>query len=178
MIRFISIDSSLANTGIATGKIIDNKILIDKIELIQTSKSKIKSIRVSSDTIARCRTTYKFVNEITENYNPDIIFMETPSGSQNASGMKSYGATCQLIGSLSPPPLEVTPNETKIYSVGDKTASKVTIINWAYNKYPNLDWFFHANKLQNKNEHMADAIAIAYAGIKTSEYSRLKSFIK
>lgn len=178
MIRFISIDSSLANTGVALGKIIDNKIYIDSIHLVSTSKNKNKQVRVASDTIARCRKTYNFVKGLIDNYNPNIIFAETPSGSQNASGMKSYGTTCQLLASLSPPPIEVTPHETKMCSVNDKKASKVTIINWASSKYPDLNWFYHAKKLQLKNEHMADAIAVAYAGIRTQQYLRLENIWK
>jgi Holliday junction resolvasome RuvABC endonuclease subunit len=175
ILNFISIDSSLANTGIALGTIIDNDIFIKDIFLIETKKSKVKNIRVSSDTIQRCRSTYIFIQSHIITYNPDIIFMETPSGSQNASGMKSYGATCQLISVLTPPPVEVTPIETKIHSVGKKQASKRSIINWAYNKYPDLHWLKRKGHLIDKNEHMADAIAICYAGIKTQEYQRLLS---
>ncbi len=174
--KFISIDSSLANTGVAIGEINPKGLVImDKILLHETKKSNIKQVRASSDTIERTRSTHNFLHSLITSVKPDFIFAETPSGSQSAAGMKSYGATCQLIGSFNPPAIEVTPQEVKMASVGHKKASKDEMIKWAYGKYPNLEWFFHAGKLQNKNEHMADGIAIVYAGIETMEFKRVFS---
>jgi len=176
--RFVSIDSSLANTGIAVGNVGPTGVItIDYIKLHSTSKSKHKQIRASSDAIQRCRSTWQFIKEIINSEKPNVVFMETPSGSQSSAGMKSYGATCQLIASIEPAPIEVTPIEVKVGSVGVKTASKTDMINWAYKLYPNVEWFWHAGKKQAKNEHMADAIAIAYAATKTQEFERLKSYM-
>jgi Holliday junction resolvasome RuvABC endonuclease subunit len=179
MIRFVSIDSSLANTGVATGFIkTDGEIVVDTIDLHETSKSKSKQIRASSDTIARCKSTYDHVNYILQHLKPHVIFMETPSGSQNSSAMKSYGATCQLIGSLSPAPIQVTPNEVKMASTGNKTSSKKEMIEWASKEHPTVSWDCNKDgSLKNKNEHMADAIAIAYAGVKTAEFSQIKGIL-
>lgn len=173
--KFISIDSSLAHTGVAIGNIVDGKIDVTKILLHSTEKTDNKQVRASSDTITRCRSTVQFISQILIDEDPVVIFVETPSGSQSANGMKSYGATCQLIAMLSPDPVEVTPMETKLASVGSKTASKRDIINWAYNIYPALkdQWVYHGCTLQAKNEHMADAIAIAHAGIRTTEFRKL-----
>ncbi len=177
--KFIAIDSSLANTGVAMGTIDSNgNIIMTSINLIQTEKTKNKQVRASSDTINRCRKTYTELVSMIEIFKPGVIFIETPSGSQNASGMKSYGATCQLIGTLKPIPIEVTPHEVKMASVGKKTASKKDMIEWAYNLYPNLEW--DKNKdgtLKNKNEHMADAIAVVYAGKKIPEFERLRHIL-
>ena len=176
--KFIAIDSSLSNTGVTYGTIENDIIQVDGIELIETSKTKNKQVRASSDTVSRCRETYTKLTIIIKGIEPDVIFMETPSGSQNASGMKSYGATCQLIAALNPEPIEVTPHEVKMASVNDKKASKEKMITWAINVYPHLSWLYHAGKLQAKNEHMADAIAIAYAGIETAEFKRLQHYLK
>jgi len=180
MIRFISIDSSLANTGIATGYIDEkDEINVETISLHETKKDNSKKVRASSDTIARCQSTYKFIMDVIAWSDPHVIFIETPSGSQNSSAMKSYGATCQLIGSLEPNPIQVTPAEVKLYSVGIMTATKDQMIKWAHDKYPNIGWDKHKDgTLKNKNEHMADAIAIAYAGIKTPIFNQLKIFNK
>ena len=175
--KFISIDSSLANTGIAIGNVGPTGVItVSRIALTETKKSQNKQVRASSDTIARCRQTYRFVKAIIEQERPGVIFMETPSGSQSSAGMKSYGSTCMLIGALEPPPIEVTPNEVKMASVGKSTASKADMIDWAYNLYPNVQW--NKNKdgsLKNKNEHMADAIAIAYAAVNTDTFIRIQS---
>lgn len=178
--RFIAIDSSLANTGVATGEINDEGVpKVTRIELHETKKSKNKQIRASSDAIERCRTTFKFIQDLIESFKPQVIFVETPSGSQSSNAMKSYGATCMLIGAINPPPIEITPIEVKVSTVGKKTASKDEMIAWAIAKYPNLEW--HRNpdgSLKNKNEHLADAIAIAYAGVKTNQFNQLKSLIR
>lgn len=173
--KFIAIDSSLANTGIAVGTIGPTGIIkVEEIHLTETKKSKNKQIRASSDAISRGRQTYNFVQGFISMHKPAIVFAETPSGSQTSSAMKSYGMTCQLIASLNPAPLEVTPNEVKIASVGTKTASKDEMMKWAEGLYPNLEWDRNKDgKLKNKNEHMADAIAIAYAGLVTPEFSRM-----
>lgn len=181
-ISFVSIDSSLSNTGIAIGQIAINhndvKILVDAIFLHETVKTTNKQIRASSDSIQRCRSTHEFVHGVLNKLKPNIVFAETPSGSQSANGMKSYGVTCQLLGSITPPPIEVTPIELKKATVGRKSASKTDIINWAYNKYPMLKWQINQTginkgKLKNKNEHMADAIGVVYAGILTNEFKRM-----
>lgn len=176
IITFLSIDSSLSNTGIAFGEIENGMIKsIQGISLCETQKTKNKQIRASSDTINRCRETYRFVQHAIKAFNPSVVFVETPSGSQSSNGMKSYGTTCQLIASITPDPIEVTPEEVKRASVGRKDASKRDIINWAYKLYPSLQWYVYRENLQDKNEHMADAIAIAYAAIKTSDFIRLTS---
>lgn len=178
--KFVSIDSSLANTGVAVGNVGRTGIVtVSTISLTETTKTKNKQVRASSDAIARCRQTHDFVSKIIREEDPGIIFAETPSGSQSSSGMKSYGSTCMLIASLSPPPIEVTPNEVKMASVGNKTASKKEMIKWASTKHPLVEW--DKNKdgtLKNKNEHMADAIAIAYAAVQTDEFKRIQAMIK
>lgn len=179
--KFVSIDSSLANTGVAVGTIgPTGHIKVEQILLTETKKTKNKQVRASSDAIARCRQTHDFVSAVINQVKPALVFAETPSGSQSSSGMKSYGATCMLIASLKPAPIEVTPNEVKLYSTGILTASKTTMINWAHKLYPDLEWFYNkqSGELQNKNEHMADAIAIAYAAVKTDEFQRLHNMFK
>lgn len=190
--RYISIDSSLSHTGWAVGTITDkiglnngSEITVDAIGLITTeSETKKLNVRASSDTVRRCRKTASELSNVMDMYKPDIIFAEIPTGSQSANGMKSYGATCQLIAFMRPDPIEISPTEAKTAATNNKTASKEEIIKWAYNKYPNLEWHISPRgididgvKLARDNEHMADAIAIAHAGIKTPEYSRLKSII-
>lgn len=176
--KFISIDGSLSNTGVVTGTIdSDGNINPAELFLIETVKTSNKQVRASSDTIQRCRKTFIELSRIIEEFKPNVVFAETPTGSQSANGMKSYGSTCMLIGSVSPPPIEVTPTEVKLASVGSKTASKKDMIAWASNKYPDLNWDKNKNgTLKNKNEHCADAIAAVHAGVNTDEFKRVLSY--
>lgn len=174
-IKFISIDPSLANTGVVYG-IIENGVL--KPEgwvLTQTSKSKEKSIRVSSDTIDRVRRIFSDINTLINEINPQVIFAETPSGSQSANSMKGYGISCSIIASLAPAPIEITPIEVKVQSVGKKTASKKQMIDWAVSNFPDFPFEYKSSGEIHlgKMEHIADAIAIANAGIKSKQYSQI-----
>lgn len=92
--------------------------------------------------------------------------------------MKSYGATCQLIATFSVPPIEINPKDVKLFSVGNDKATKKEMIEWANKLYPNLEWDKNKDgSLKNKNEHMADAIAIATSGIQTSQFKQLILYI-
>jgi len=55
----------------------------------------------------------------------------------------------------------VTPDRVK--KVIRKNASKNEIISWAKSRYPDVQW-----SGQNKDEHMADAIAVLYAAFNCS----------
>lgn len=179
-IKIIGIDSSLNNTGVAVGYY-DSKtqqVTIEKISLLEntdTNKAVKKQVRASTTTVKKCRNTYEFISDIIKSEEPKVIFAETPSGSKSFSAGKSYGTTCQLIGSIYPEPLELTPTEVKKNSIGSQTASKKEIIQWAYNLWPNLTWNINktTGALKNKNEHMADAIAIIYAGVQDIQFKQL-----
>ena len=182
--RFVSIDPSLTHTGIVWGEIKDNKIHTDGMMLLETEKTKNKQVRASSDTIDRCRYTYNNLMNLINNIQPQVIFVETPSGSQSSDGMKSYGAVCQLIATLNPIPIEVTPTEVKMATVGNKTASKLDMIKWAYDRFE-INWFrstkgfkMHDGEiLAHKNEHIADACCIAVAGMQTRQYNQIAHII-
>jgi Holliday junction resolvasome RuvABC endonuclease subunit len=84
-----------------------------------------------------------------------------------------------LIATLSPSPIQVTPIEVKQATVGKKTASKQEMIDWAYAKHPEANgWELRNGSPLKKMEHVSDAIAIAYAGIKTDEFKRIEKFIR
>ena len=177
--RFLAIDSSLANTGVAWGEYSEGVFSNLFVSMVSTEKTKNKSVRASSDTIERCAKTCGFIDGVLNMAKPDVIFVETPSGSQNSSAAKSYGIVCMLIATLSPSPIQVTPIEVKQATVGKKTASKQEMIDWSYAKHPEaIGWELRNGSPLKKMEHVADAIAIAYAGIKTDEFKRIEKFIR
>jgi Holliday junction resolvasome RuvABC endonuclease subunit len=178
MITFISIDPSLSNTALVRGTIESGKITILDSLLVETEKAKTKTVRASSDLIERCTTLHTTVNDYVNLWNPQVLFAETPSGSQSADGMKNYGVSCMLLGSLTLAPIQVTPQEVKMASVGDKKASKAQMIHWATENHPEVKWITTKGKPSPKNEHVADAIAVAYAAIKTAPFKQLASALK
>ena len=72
----------------------------------------------------------------------------------------------------------VTPTEVKKATVGTKTASKNDMSAWAFEKHPEAPWVLRKGFPLAKQEHMADAIAIIYAGMVTPAYSWLMSAIR
>lgn len=181
IITFLSIDPSLANTAAVLGTYnTDTKeINIEESFLFQTEKTKAKQVRASSDLIERCKHLNNSIHEVLIKKHVDVIFAETPSGSQSADGMKNYGVSCMLLATLIPEPIQVTPIEVKVKSVNNKKASKQDMIDWAYALYPYKHlWHFHSGKLTLKNEHIADAIAVVHAGITTPQFSQVTAFLK
>ncbi len=174
-IRFLSIDPSMSNLGLAWGFITPNStIVIDGADVIETEPTKSKQIRASSDTIARCKDLRNGINLVLTNFRPAVIFAETPTGSQSAAGMKNYGISCMLLASLPIDPIEVTPTEVKLAVTTSKTTSKEMMISTVYAMHPGDFW--PRNKqghLSNKCEHIADAIAAAHAGIATPIFRQL-----
>lgn len=178
-IRFVSFDPSLRNTGVCYGTIdAENNINVKNTVLLSTESEKNKRVRVSTDTINRSREIYKFLQQTIEEWKPNITFVETPSGSQNASSMKSYGVVCALISTVTPIPIEVTPIEVKQAFIGSKTATKQQIIDKAVNLYPDAGWLKKGGRILKKNEHCADAVAIVFAGVKTVQFKQIVNFLK
>ena len=71
--KILAIDSSLANTGIAWGSIVDGNLIITGIKLHQTAKTESKQVRASSDTVERGRSTYYFLQKAIAGIAPECL---------------------------------------------------------------------------------------------------------
>jgi len=182
-IRFAAIDPSMRNCGIAFGtyNLGDNTYIVSSIHLIQTFPSKDKKVRKSSLDYETCREMYCKMHALLDDWEPQIVFAEMPTGSKSASGMKSYGISLMLLGTIGVPVIQVSPQEVKVAAVDSKNASKDTMIKWAVKKWPTLQWLRRTVKgedtLLNKNEHMADACAAIEAGMRTDQWNQLLSVL-
>lgn len=186
LLRFASIDPSLRNFGLAIGTIDlgeeDLPISMKSISLISTEsdKSARKVVRRNSEDLVRARKLLVNTRSVLKAHDAKIIFCEVPVGSQSARSMASYGICIGLLAGLSDRPIiEVTPSEVKLTAVGNKTASKAEMIEWATALYPHLPWVKGIkSKYADKNEHMADAIAAAHAGLLTEEFARVAAIFR
>lgn len=178
--KVLSIDPSLRNTAIVAGIIRDDwQYEPLTYHIISTEKSKDKKKKATDDFIDRCGFIYSesqallagtFLTEsdevLSDFMNPDVIFVESPSGSQSANAAKSYASSCFFISTLRPKAYTVTPHEVKVMSQGSKTATKHEMVEWVQKTYPNFNFPMHAEKFNmSKSEHIADAIAVAHVGI-------------
>ena len=180
MITLIGIDPSMSNTALVAISYPAMKVIDYK--LIETNKSKHKQQRVVSDDISRAREVYDGVHRFIKHHRTIrnvVVAAETPTGSQSSSGMKSYGISAAIIGSIDPC-TEVTPTEVKMFSVGNKTASKDDMIKWGMETHPEMKWMVNKStgKPLRKCEHLADAIGAIYAMMQTNEFKTLTSFIQ
>jgi Holliday junction resolvasome RuvABC endonuclease subunit len=93
-----------------------------------------------------------------------------------------------ILANLPVPLIQVSPLEVKIAAVGHRQAAKEEMIEWAVGKHPDANWLRHAKNgrvkvkdgfkewkvgdLLNDNEHLADAVAVAEAGILTDQWKQ------
>jgi Holliday junction resolvasome RuvABC endonuclease subunit len=173
MVRVLGVDGSMSNFGLASAwlKRADLSIKVDGLRLIETERRVNKIVRQNSDDLRRARELHKDFTLEARQY--AIAFAEVPTGAQSARAMYSNGITVAILASCPIPLIEVQPTETKIATVGTKTASKEEMIEWAVEKYPDAPWIRHNGKIVKKNEHLADAIAVIHAGIRTDVFQQL-----
>lgn len=178
-LKVISLDPSLNNTGIAVCRVLlpSLEILVDRLYLADTEKTKGKQVRRNSDDLRRAEEIVEAIMKFGEG--AAFAIAEVPTGSQSARGSMSNGICVGVLASLKVmglPLIQVQPTDTKLASVGKKTASKDEIKDWAYAKYPDAGWL--TRKLKGEivpiadNEHLADAVAAAHAGILTAEFQQ------
>lgn len=181
-ITIAGLDGSKTNFGIAlmTMDVETLELEVKDLILVKTEKSKDKKVRKSSDNLERAQEIARTLRESLG----DCIsaFAEVPSGGQSYEAVLGFGIVIGLYASIPVPLLEVSPSETKKAAVGTRTASKEEIIAWAFEKFPKAPW--RTRKLKGEivptadNEHLADAVAIVHAGIKTPAFQQTLAILK
>jgi Holliday junction resolvasome RuvABC endonuclease subunit len=186
-VRVAALDPSLTHFGIAklVLKLETMQFGIESLHTIVTEKeSKTKKIRQNSDDLRRCQEIIKVYHPLVANCT--VVFAEIPVGAQSARAAFAFGAATALVASCPVPVIQVQPSETKMATVGTKTASKEEMIEWAQATYPNgpferypKDKFVKgklirkAGDIVDGEEHVCDAVAVAHAGIRTDQFRQL-----
>lgn len=176
------LDGAKANFGITkmTYDTVTGKLDIIGLRLVETKKSTAKTVRKSSDNLARATEIAEALRE--ELADCVMAFGEVPSGGKSADAVLSFGIVIGLYASLPVPMVEVSPAETKKATVGTSTASKEEMIEWAIETYPNAPWLLTKRNGEMvpvaKNEHLADAAAIVHAGIKLPVFKQVVALSK
>jgi Holliday junction resolvasome RuvABC endonuclease subunit len=184
MFEVVGIDISLNNIGVFRATVDASGNVMNKgVALIQPPKadaSTKKQVRKNSDDLRRARWLHDGLHKAIEGAN--VVCVEMPVGSQSARAMASYGICVGVLSSLKVAMIEVTPTDVKLAGVGTKTASKQEMIQWATDKHPEAEWKTMKRNggvvLTNDNEHIADACAAIYAGMKTAEFKAMVSMIE
>lgn len=178
-ITIAGLDPSMRNFGMvkAALDLTTGKIEIIDLVLTETSTSpKNKTVRKNSEDLNRARVLSQAVNIFL--HDVDMAFVEIPVGSQTARAMASYGMCIGILSQITIPMIQVTPSEVKIAATGSKTATKLEMISWATDKYPDAAWLRQGVRYLAKNEHLADATAAIHAGLATDEFRQATVFLK
>jgi hypothetical protein len=181
-IPILSCDPSFTAWGMAKMLLDTDSLELELQELIltETEKAKGKTVRVTSDDLVRSRKLHDAFQEAALGVN--AIFSEVPSGAQDAKSSRAFGIVVGILCSAPVPITQVMPLETKEATGLGKSATKPDIIKWAVAKYPHPTWLRARGKADGnliaKNEHLADAIAVAEAGVLTDEFRRSLSLMR
>lgn len=186
-IPVVGFDPAFANFGIA-------KVLLDtttlelevvNLNLIQTEKDKsgAKVVRKNSDDLRRAQEIY--AGMVLGCTGQRLAFAEIPSGAQDANASRAFGIAVGIMAAVPIPLIQVQNFEAKLAAVGTRTASKQEMIEWATEKYPNANWIraerggksWKKGDITAANEHLADALAIIEAGVRTQEFKRTLAFM-
>lgn len=173
-IKIVAFDPALRNFGVARMlyDIEGDSLELESLRLIKTEKTKGKHVRVGSDDYSRAQQLYGGM--LLSCADRQLAFAEIPSGTQSNRGAISNGISIGVLAACPIKMLEVNYKEVKLAAVGRETATKGEMIEWAMTKYPHEDWLMTKRGgvmvPVEANEHLADACAIAEAGIRTPEF--------
>ena len=185
-ITVIGLDPSLANTGIAVMRMLlpENRLVLDDLLLAGTEGRDKKVVRKNSDDLRRAEEIASAVEAMVNKHQPAFLCSEVPHGSQSSRGMMANGIVVGILACLRmrTPLIQIQADETKLSTVGKKTASKAEMIAWAVNAFPEAPWLRRKTKgemvLLKDNEHLADAVAVVHAGVKTEQFRQALSMFE
>lgn len=182
----VGFDPSMNNWGISKGiltlDLVDrhkSSLRINQVDVICPIKSENKQARVNSKDLEA--SAQLAAGAMAAAKGAHAVFVEVPVGSQSARAMASYGMCLGVLGALRAagvPFFEVTPTEVKVATVGKRTASKADMISWALKQHPEANWptYTRHNEVlvaETKAEHMADATAAIYAGLRLATFQQM-----
>ena len=178
--RLVGMDPSLNNWGLAEAELLPGGHLrVIRLSVTQPEVPSGKQVRQNSKDVSVAMQLFGAAYDATGL--SQVNFAEVPVGSQSARAMASYGVCAGVLGALRALGrdfIEVTPGEVKRASIGSVTATKSQMIQWAVANHPEANWpKFKRDGVkyisEAKAEHMADAIAAIYAGIRTPMFQQL-----
>lgn len=167
----IGIDAAFSNMGFARMIMDAGKPELESLHLESTESQHKKEVRKSSDDLRRARQLYTTM--CCECEGALLAVAEVPSGSQSSRASWSLGIAVGVLAACPVTLVQVSQLEVKMASVGKKTASKEEMIEWAMALYPHADWLRHKGRPTKANEHLADAVAIIHAGMRTDTFKLL-----
>lgn len=181
-IKVLGLDPAFANFGVVFAELNLDTLDFDIIdmELIKTKKLAGKGDRVSSDRLRRAKEIHTALQKWYAE--ASLVFAEIPQGTQSASAATALGMSAGIIACCPLDVIEVTAREVKIGAIGKPTATKDQMINWATQLHPQADWLTKTRQgvvsFTGANEHLADAVGVINAGLKTDQFLQVAGVLK
>jgi len=184
-IKVVGFDPSTTNWGIAIGRVNVHNIedlLIDDLILSKTDSEVAKGVRKDSDDLRRAGI--QRVSMLGHASDAAIVVSEIPFMNPSAYPAANYnsGLVVGVLAGCPVPLIQVFPQEVKKLVTGSRNAAKEEIIEWATNKWPSAPWKTRNLKgqrlLTKDNEHLADAVASLYAGIRTDQFNQATAMMR
>lgn len=197
-LNVLGLDPSLRSTGVFLGKATiaaNGKPQLEPYEheasvaTITTKKADKTAQYVNVHDVAEAASAFYELARIVADYNIDVIYCETPVGSQSAAAMKGYGVCVGWIGALKAiypqiPIMHLRAKDLKVTMTGNPEATKNDMVQAAVALIPNAGWSFRNKKDKvtgemlkiasiDPNQHSADALAAAVAGINSPAFAKL-----
>ena len=175
-IPVVGFDPSLTNWGIAESllDLTTGFMNTPVLTLVEPEKIKNKQVRQNSVDLFVAEQLAKEALAVARR--AKVVFVEVPVGSQSARAMASYGVCVGILGAIRSegiPLIEVTAYEVKKIFTGDKNATKREMISKAVELYPDANFPRQRERVVDKAEHVADAIAAIHAGVLTPTFQNL-----
>jgi Holliday junction resolvasome RuvABC endonuclease subunit len=174
-------DPSYNNWGLAFGVLdtVSGTLSIESLDVIKAEKITAKQVRQNHKDIEVSHQLSKAATEAAEGVH--AIFVEVPHGSQSARSSATYGVCVGVLGAMRAAGIqffEVSALEVKLAGAGNKTATKVEMMDWAQQAHPELVYPTRLQegvicRIASKAEHMADAVGAIHAGLKLDSFKQL-----
>ena len=180
MIKVLGIDMAFSNVGLVLANVdlTDPDAPVINVEdmcLVHTEslKKRPRGLSKASDDLRRARESLQAIHTKIASWGPQVVIAEVPFGSQSARAAWGLGIAVGILASLEGL-VEVSPREVKA-ATGEPHADKDYMIEWAMEKHPEAPWAWRKYKgtlisVSSTNEHLADALAAIYAGLKTKDF--------
>lgn len=180
-VKIAALDLALTHAGMALlevpaqAHITEKDVKVIKTHLVVTERQKTKQVFQNSDDLRRLKDVYFHVKSYVSE--ADIVIAEIPSGAQNARAALTFGAVLGMLSTIEKPLIQVQKIDRGMVVAGRKSVSKLEVIEWATKHWPDANWKTRKLKgeavFTNDNEHVADALAIAVAGTRNSQWQAL-----
>ena len=181
-IKVVGFDPAFANWGSVQAEYSAATGFVDVVDmqLCQTKKNTSRSLYKKVDDFERAKILADFAHKQAQG--GSVVFSEMPIGTQSANAAWGLGTAMGVLSgvALTTPVIFVTVNQVKEV-VGIKKPTKRDMIEWAHSTYPRANWFKVKRRgemvLTDKNEHLADALAVIHAGVKGEQFKQMVSVL-